>query len=54
VLAKDSPDHGSREMLDLEVAESCREEEIPRLVRRLENASQSGILSSGEAVPALG
>jgi len=50
VLAKDSPDHGSREMLDLEVSESCREEEIPRLVRRLESASQSGILSSGEAV----
>jgi NitT/TauT family transport system ATP-binding protein len=51
VLAKDSPEQGSREMLDLQVAENCHEEEIPRLVRRLENASQSML---GEAVPAIG
>ncbi|HEY4361243.1 MAG TPA: ABC transporter ATP-binding protein [Bryobacteraceae bacterium] len=51
VLAKDSPEQGSREMLDLQVAENCQEEEIPRLVRRLENASRPPF---AEAVPAMG
>lgn len=40
VLAKDSPDAGSRVALDLPVPEPCHEEEIPRLVRRLERVSQ--------------
>jgi NitT/TauT family transport system ATP-binding protein len=40
VLAKESPDQGSRVMLDLAVPEPCREEEIPRLVCRLESVSQ--------------
>jgi NitT/TauT family transport system ATP-binding protein len=51
VLAKDSPEQGSRVMLDLAVSESCHEEEIPRLVRRLENASQCIHI---DAVPAIG
>ena len=37
VLAKESPDHGSRVALDLPVPDPCREEEIPALVRRLEH-----------------
>jgi NitT/TauT family transport system ATP-binding protein len=40
VLAKESPDHGSRVALDLPVPEPCHEEEIPRLVCRLESVSQ--------------
>jgi NitT/TauT family transport system ATP-binding protein len=39
VLAKEAPDRGSRVMLDLAVPEPCRDEEIPRLVRRLESVS---------------
>ncbi len=39
VLAKETPEQGSRVMLDLPVPEPCREEEIPRLVRRLESVS---------------
>src|SRR6202790_3370518 len=39
VLAKDSPDSGSRVALDLQVPEPCQEEEIPRLVRKLERVS---------------
>jgi NitT/TauT family transport system ATP-binding protein len=39
VLAKDSPDQGSRVMLDLPVPEPCHEEEIPQLVCRLEGVS---------------
>jgi NitT/TauT family transport system ATP-binding protein len=53
VLAKDSPDQGAREMLDLQLANPCCEEEIPRLVNRLESASRS-IPSLGEAVAAIG
>ena len=41
VLAKETPDQGSRVMLDLPVPEPCREDEIPRLVRRLESVSTS-------------
>jgi NitT/TauT family transport system ATP-binding protein len=39
VLAKESPDQGSRVMLDLPVPEPCDEEEIPQLVCRLEGVS---------------
>jgi NitT/TauT family transport system ATP-binding protein len=42
VLAKDSPDEGSRVMLDLALPEPRTEEEMPRLVRRLENVFHSG------------
>ncbi|SRR5258706_6226450 len=42
VLAKESPDHGSRIALDLPVPEECREEDIPRLARRLESVSHTG------------
>jgi NitT/TauT family transport system ATP-binding protein len=41
VLAKESPEHGSRVVLDLRVPDPCREEEIPHLVRRLESASEN-------------
>jgi NitT/TauT family transport system ATP-binding protein len=41
VLAKESPESGSRVALDLQVPEPCREEEIPRLVRRLERVSHN-------------
>jgi NitT/TauT family transport system ATP-binding protein len=41
VLARESPDHGSRVMLDLSIPKPCRNEEIPRLVRRLESVSQN-------------
>jgi NitT/TauT family transport system ATP-binding protein len=40
VLAKPSPDHGSRPVLDLRVPDPCHEDEIAWLVRRLENASE--------------
>jgi NitT/TauT family transport system ATP-binding protein len=52
VLAKESPDHGSREMLDLELSDSCREDEIPHLVTRLERASLC--IPSAAPVAALG
>jgi NitT/TauT family transport system ATP-binding protein len=39
VLAKDSPDDGSRVALDLNVPEPCHQDQIPRLVHRLEHAS---------------
>jgi NitT/TauT family transport system ATP-binding protein len=45
VLAKDSPDQGSRVMLDLPVPEPCHEEEIPQLVCRLEGVSHLGATS---------
>jgi len=48
VLAKDSPEHGSRVVLDLRVPDPCREDEIPHLVRRLECASENT-----EAAPAV-
>jgi NitT/TauT family transport system ATP-binding protein len=40
VLAKPSPDHGSRPILDLRMPDPCPEDEIPWLVKRLENASE--------------
>src|SRR5580693_2371887 len=45
VLAKASPDQGSRVMLDLPVPEPCHEEEIPQLVCRLEGVSHLGATS---------
>jgi len=39
VLAKENPDNGSRVALDLNVPEPCHQDQIPRLVRRLEHAS---------------
>jgi NitT/TauT family transport system ATP-binding protein len=41
VLAKDGPDSGSRVALDLAVPEPCHEDEIPRLVQRLEYVSHN-------------
>lgn len=41
VLAKETPDEGSRVALDLALPEPCREDQIPRLVHRLEHASGS-------------
>jgi NitT/TauT family transport system ATP-binding protein len=43
VLARETPDHGSRVALDLAVPNPCREEDIPCLVRRLEAVSQHGV-----------
>jgi NitT/TauT family transport system ATP-binding protein len=43
VLAKESPDHGSTVGLDLAVPDPCHEEEIPRLVRRLQNVSEQAL-----------
>jgi len=42
VLAKESPEEGSRIALDLPLPEECREEDIPRLTRRLESVSHLG------------
>ena len=53
VLAKPSPDHGSRVMLDLRVAEPCHEDEIPWLVERLERASE-GTHSPADVARAMG
>ena len=39
VLAKETPEAGSQIALDLPVPEPCHEDQIPRLVHRLENAS---------------
>jgi len=41
VLAREAAGGGSRVMLDLPVPEPCHEDEIPRLVRRLESVSTS-------------
>jgi NitT/TauT family transport system ATP-binding protein len=46
VLAKESPEHGSRVTLDLRVPDPCRDDEIPALVRTLENASESRRLAA--------
>jgi NitT/TauT family transport system ATP-binding protein len=40
VLAKESPDRGSRVALDLKVPTGLRDEDIPELVRSLESASE--------------
>jgi NitT/TauT family transport system ATP-binding protein len=42
VLAKDTPDCGSRIALDFRVPAPCGEEDTPRLVRLLESVSQNG------------
>jgi len=52
VLAKESPDSGSRVALDLAVPEPCHEDEIPRLVRRLEHVSDN-FAAAGDAIQAL-
>jgi NitT/TauT family transport system ATP-binding protein len=39
VLAKETPEEGSRVKLDLPVPEPCHDDDIPRLVRRLESVS---------------
>ena len=39
VLAKESPDDGSHVAMDLNVPEPCHQDQIPRLVHRLEHAS---------------
>ncbi len=49
VLAKESPDQGSRVMLDLPVPEPCEEEEIPQLMCRLEGVSR--FVAQAETVP---
>jgi NitT/TauT family transport system ATP-binding protein len=41
VLAKESPDSGSRVALDLRIPQPCHEEEIPRLMHRLERVSSN-------------
>jgi NitT/TauT family transport system ATP-binding protein len=40
VLGKESPDQGSRVMLDVSVPQPCQDEEIPHLVLRLESVSK--------------
>jgi NitT/TauT family transport system ATP-binding protein len=42
VLARESPDSGSRVALDFRVPSPCEDEDIPRFVRLLEAASQTG------------
>jgi len=41
VLARESADQGSRVMLDLKLPGRCREEDVPHLLLRLEEASES-------------
>jgi NitT/TauT family transport system ATP-binding protein len=41
VLAKDGPDTGAQIAMDLRIPEPCHEDQIPRLVHRLEHASCS-------------
>jgi NitT/TauT family transport system ATP-binding protein len=53
VLAKKTPEEGSRVMLDLPVPDSCDEEDLPRLVRRLESVSERS-REVNSAVPAFG
>ena len=52
VLAKEAPDSGSRVALDLAVPEPCREDEIPRLVRKLEHVSDN-FAAAGDAMGVL-
>lgn len=40
VLAKETPEHAARVVLDLRVPVPCREEDIPELVNRLESVSE--------------
>jgi NitT/TauT family transport system ATP-binding protein len=41
VLAKETPDSGSRVAIDLHLPDACDEDEIPNLVRRLERVSHN-------------
>ena len=41
VLAKETPDSGSRVAIDLELPDTCDEDEIPGLVHRLERVSHN-------------
>ena len=50
VLSKESPDQGSTITLDLGIPEHCEEEDIPALVRQLEDACHGGV-ELEEAVP---
>jgi NitT/TauT family transport system ATP-binding protein len=50
VLSKESPDHGSKISLDLQIPDRCCEQDIPGLVQQLEEASHGG-LHMEEAVP---
>ncbi|MEO8097018.1 MAG: ABC transporter ATP-binding protein [Acidobacteriota bacterium] len=47
VLAKESPDQGSCVRLDLPVPDPCQEEDVPRLVRRLESESRPRMAVEG-------
>lgn len=49
VLANESPEHGSRIVMDLPVPDPCEEAEMPTLVKRLESVSESA--ARAEAVP---
>jgi NitT/TauT family transport system ATP-binding protein len=53
VLAKESPDSGSRVALDLRVPQPCHEEEIPHLMYRLERIS-SNLPEAEDAIHAVG
>ncbi len=48
VLAKETPDHGSRVVLDLAVPDMSRDDDLPELMRRLEQASEGK--SEGKSV----
>jgi hypothetical protein len=49
VLAKETPDHGSRLVLDLDVPDMSRDEDLSELVDYLEDASEG---KSARALPA--
>jgi NitT/TauT family transport system ATP-binding protein len=51
VLAKEMPDTGARIAMDLPIPEPCHQDQIPRLVHRLEHASGSA-REPEDAVPA--
>ena len=53
VLAKESPDSGARVALDLAVPEPCHEDEIPRLMNRLERVSERSFPATGDALRAV-
>jgi len=50
VLAKESPEQGSRVMLDLAVPSPCHDSEIPHLVHRLETVSEGTRDQVGQAL----
>lgn len=50
VLAKNSPEEGSRVRLDLPVPNPCLEEDMPPLVRRLESESRPNATKKGGVV----